>query len=146
MCLVNKQQEHQQKTLKSDIKKLSNLSKSYISLQNIESTLKEELETHHRNSSGRDKSNDQLTASCESSHYKPILKKSPTNNELLDSDTTTTSSLNIEEKKNLRSKLNAEFQQVRQRRNYFNNVNYKSELVYNTEILNTDPALNVVKH
>ncbi len=145
MYLVDKQQEHQQKALKSDIKKLSNLSKSYISLQNIESTLKEELETHHRNSSGRDKSNDKLAASCESSHYKPILKKSPTNNELLDSDTTT-SSLNIEEKKNLRSKLNAEFQQVRQRRNYFNNVNYKTELVYNTEILNTDPALNVVKH
>ncbi len=147
MSLVIKQQEQQQKALKSNVARLNSLSKSYVSLQNIESSLKDELDTHLRNSPGHYKNNER-SASRESNTHKPILKKSSTsNNETLDSDTTSSSaSLKIESKKNLRDKLNAEFQQTRNRRNHFNNVNYSSQISFNTEILSTEPNLKVAKH
>ena len=155
------QQEYQQKALKSDIKKLNNLTKSYISLQNIESTLKDEFETNQRkdstsvhntrtsSSSNNNSSNEKLTANRESSSpYKPILKKSPNNELLIDSDNT--SSSNLEAKQTLREKLNSEFHQVRQRRNYFNSVNYNSyhntDVIYNKkDMVSAGSSLNVVR-
>lgn len=130
---MKKHQDIQHKALKSDYKKLSNLTKSYISLHNIESTLKDELDTHRRNETSNATDIKQKAESRDSSPYKPILKKSPIN-DLMDSDTTSSSQAK-DIKNTLREKLNAEFHQARQKRNYFNTVNYKTDIVYSSEIL-----------
>lgn len=107
------------KTTKSDLKKMGQLSK-YIHLENIESTMIDELDSQR-------KSSKLISMQSDEPGYKPILKKA-TNSEL-DSDSAASTTADANRSKILREKLRSEFHDNRQARNYFNNVQYNPELM-----------------